>query len=587
MDRLKEEHLVKKNGSGGGPVLLLVAGAGLFGKLLVNVAKIGVLLTAKTFSSRAWPILRGTCLLQLQPLRNQLPKPVKRLTSSFQPFSAPMLAISLSAPLVQYFCPDLWRTLRYWRRLLPIYAGYMKTKYAVRGKPREERDQIWAVRHEWGGEKVYQMTLEMSGFYVKSAQVLASKSDFMPEPWTRRLSTLFDSAPPRPFAEVSRSIREQLALTPYNSNLSSGKNGLPQLSSAFLEVDSTALAAASIAQVHTAQLLDGTPVVIKVQHLGMRNLMDSDLRNIGRVAKFLKSQLPFDLSAIVQEIQTTIPKEFDFNREVAFMTKIKESLEKNVTEEVVCPYPFTELCAEQMIVMQRLEGVPFTKILSPSGDPFLQEKAGKALSGLLKAYGQMLLVDGIFHADPHPGNLLLMPNGCIALLDYGQSKVLLEGTRLKFARLVLALAGENEEEIGEALTAAGMTFGSDDFSKVDNSILAKLAYIMFDTRPLPEAHVSPMAADSLLQTNPLTAFNQDFWLVVRTVLLLRGLCNSLQLDISAAVVWQPYAQKSLQNPPKDDKTAKDFLSHLNQLNHIPKGVVGGEKCVCHVVDIVT
>jgi aarF domain-containing kinase len=143
--------------------------------------------------------------------------------------------------------------------------------------------------------------------------------DFVPEPWIRRLSNHLDNAPPRPFPEVELSIMQQLSTCPCKSSLPVNSQGLVPLDAVFMDVDRTALAAASIAQVHTGMLKDGSQVVIKVQHFGMEKVMASDLRNIGWVAKFLEGQLPFDLGPIVKEIQATIPLEFDFLREVWFM----------------------------------------------------------------------------------------------------------------------------------------------------------------------------------------------------------------------------------------------------------------------------
>eukprot|EP00850_Spirogloea_muscicola_P023373 SM000352S13421 [mRNA] locus=s352:39871:42492:+ [translate_table: standard] len=443
--------------------------------------------------------------------------------------------------------------------------SYLLTKLAVRGKEPGVRHAAWERRHEWGGARIYRLVLEMSGFYVKSAQILASKSDIMPDAWTRRLAKLFDSAPPRPFAEV-----------------------------------------------HAARLLDGRQVVVKVQHLGMDAIMASDLRNIGRVgsaatrtslglpqglamaavrahrvqrvltgdvrvqvAKLVKPHLPFDLEPIVREIQRTIPLEFDFTREVWFMQQIKQSLQQAGFDSIVCPAPVLPLCAPRMIVMERLDGVPFTQILDPHSSTELRSRhdtpseislclpaarlrapaAEAVLERLVEAYGHMLLIDGVFNADPHPGNLFLLDNGRLGLLDFGQSKILDHDTRQQLARVVLAIDNGRDEEIAAALAGAGMGFGrpseahgsaaTASGSSVDVHTLATMATILFDTRFVAEGLVSPMSEESPLHAAPLTMFNQALWLVVRVMVLLRGICHTLRMDLHSSALWRPYALAAL------------------------------------------
>ncbi|GBG91635.1 hypothetical protein CBR_g52669 [Chara braunii] len=518
---------------------------------LLFVAKVIVILAAKTFATSAWPYFRVLSLanLKVRPLAVLVPSPVKVAAKPFAMFSTPMLVLSLAAPVVRRSFPDLWRTLRYWRRLLPIYAGYMRTKYEARNKSPERREELWAERHEWGGEKVYRLVLEMSGFYVKSAQVLASKGDFMPHAWTMRLSKLFDDAPPRPFAEVAQSIEHQLQVSAEGEALLASGPVKELFKAVFREVEETALASASIAQVHRAILKDGTPVVVKVQHLGMDIVMHSDLRNIGWVAKFLRKQLPFDLTPVVKEIQTTIPLEFDFLREVSFMNTIGSNLKRNGVVDIVCPRPWKELCAPQLIVMERLDGVPFTQIINPQSGPHIRAKvpmAVKAFARLVEAYGPMIFIDGVFHADPHPGNLLLLEDGRMGLLDFGQSKVLDEQTRKQLAQVVVALAGGDVDSIVEAVTDAGMIFKDVDGGMPDKDAVVKMAYIMFDTRFIAEALVSPMCDDHMVRKTPLASFNQALWLVVRALVIMRGLANMLQVDLSAVNLWQPYAKAVLE-----------------------------------------
>jgi len=441
--------------------------------------------------------------------------------------SASVIGMRVAELIVKWSNPDLSRTIRFWQHLLPIYLGYMKTKWLLRNKSMQERDESWAKTHEWGGQKVHNLVLDLSGFYVKSAQILATKADFVPEAWTKHLSSHLDNTPPRPFSEVEYSIRQELLRSPQGPSFPKDKNALVPLGVVFSHVEKIPIAAASIAQVHAGFLKDGTRIVIKVQHLRMETMMGSDLRNLAWVARFLKNQLPVDL-----EPET-----------------IKRNLEKQNFRHIVCPIPYLNLCTKRLIVMQRLDGIRFTQVLCPNASEDLLARIPEmvgSIHSLLQAYGQMLFVDGVFHADPHAGNLLLLLDGRLGLLDYGQCKVLDAETRLKLAKIVLALSDNDDVEIARALLDAEMVFENitgDDISVSDFSTVAR---ILFDVSYVEEATVSPTAQNSILRRTPLKSFNRALWLVVRAIFILRGLCFMLKIDTSAATIWRPYALVALQ-----------------------------------------
>lgn len=522
-----------------------------FGGLAVAATKLAAVLASKVFCARSWPFLQtaslSTFLIGKRCGDVKVSKAAKIILEPLYWLSGPVLWTTISQHVLSWCWPDAYRTLRFWRRLLPIYTRYITTKWQVRNKSFDERERVWAKRHEWGGRKVYELILDMSGFYVKSAQILASKAEFVPGAWTRYLSKLLDSAPPRPFHEVEHTIRQELRECPWGTSLNKQK-AAPPLDAVFLDLEKVPVATASIAQVHGGTLQDGTQIVVKVQHKGMETMMRSDLRNIVWLAKFLQGQLPVDLYPIVKEIQNTIPLEFNFEREVWFMDAIKDSMEANQFKQIVCPLPYKEFCTKKLIVMQKVDGLPFTQIIHPSeggSHPRLSE-ALQAVQYLLEAYGQMIFVDGVFHADPHAGNLFLLPDGRLGLLDYGQSKQIDRGLRKKLSQMILALCDGNSFSIAMALLNIGVVFEPDDAVNVPLDRVATAGRILFDVCYVEEATVSPMSQNSILKEIPLKKFNQEVWMVIRTNLLLRGLCFTLKLNISAAKIWRPYAMAAIQ-----------------------------------------
>ncbi len=296
--------------------------------------------------------------------------------------------------------------------------------------------------------------------------------------------------------------------------------------------------------------------------------MAADLRNLGAVARFLRPVLPFDILPIVREIQAAIPKEFNFRREVRLQAAIRARLLAAGLHAVVVPRPLPALCSRGLIVMERMDGVPLTRLVRPlAADAPATEAAAwaaqrraarEALPALAAAYGRMLLRDGLFHADPHPGNLLLRPDGGLALLDFGQCKAMAAPQRLALATLIAALAAGERQAIAAAMLGAGFGFVAAAGAAPSVDDVATLGYIIFDTRRLAEAQgeeANPLVSP-LLRRNRLAAsaaggggFNGDMYMVVRALTLLRSLCFALDADVSMATAWAADAAAALAEAP--------------------------------------
>lgn len=400
----------------------------------------------------------------------------------------------------------------------------------------------------------------------------------MPSQWTEALSVLFDQHPPRPYAEVLLSIVEQLRLTELSNEREL------RVEDAFESLDSEALAAASIGQVHLATLsteiakaagVAFSEVVVKVQHRGLERLIRADLANLRRVAHFLGPHLPLDIVPIAEESLRQIPLEFDFNRERRMQQHVKRSLADAGFKGIFVPVCVDALSSERLLVMERVHGVPLSTLLREQGagtlsdkNAALLERVPAAMEELLRSYGHALFVDGTFHADPHAGNLMMMDDGRLALLDFGQTKELLPETRALFASLVEMLAEGDEDTIRDAMAAAGLDVSvkaDADEADGDTSSASKdmrdkaivVAYILFDTRAESETLDSPFAQGGLAQRVNI-AFDPQMWMVMRFVLLLRGVLHAVGMDVSACELWQPYARAALDRDADEAESAQAF-----------------------------
>ena len=280
----------------------------------------------------------------------------------------------------------------------------------------------------------------------------------------------------------------------------------------FATIDRRALAAASLAQVHRATLRDGSQVVLKIRYPEIPRIIPLDLGMLRRVVGIVMLvQRRIDLRALVTEVTRFIELELDFPREA----RSTERLAKNLTNIpfVVVPRVHPELCGDNVIVLEYLEGIQVarTKDLVAAGHK-LAEIARKI--GAL--YGTMIFEQGFFHGDPHPGNLLILPDGRIGLLDFGLAKELPPG----FARLVATMMVSSMIGDSRAAFAAAQQLGFDVASMKPENLRSLMLMTIGESDT--EAGFFEIVGETSLRKIP-----EDFALVGRTLILLNGLSHRL------------------------------------------------------------
>ncbi|HWN96576.1 MAG TPA: AarF/UbiB family protein [Methylomirabilota bacterium] len=289
----------------------------------------------------------------------------------------------------------------------------------------------------------------MGPTFVKLGQVLSSRPDVLPAPYIKALSRLQDKVKPFSFAEVERIVQSELGV---------------RISKAFSFFDSEPLAAASLGQVHRATLRDGRDVVVKVQRPGIREQIAQDFEVVEELVEFLKSHTRlarrYQLDKVLEEFQRTLLQELDYQREAANLRQIAENLRE--FPRVRVPLPITDYTTRSVLTMEYVTGRKITQ-LTPLARTEL-DGCGLA-EELFKAYLKQVLVDGVFHADPHPGNVYLTEDQEIALLDLGMVGHVAPAMQEKLIRLLLAVAEGRSDEAGTIAIEISQT--GDTFSEVD------------------------------------------------------------------------------------------------------------------------
>ncbi|KAF7838207.1 putative aarF domain-containing protein kinase 1-like isoform X2 [Senna tora] len=431
------------------------------------------------------------------------------------------------------------RSYQFWVRAIDIYTGYKVFQVRVSfEKDVLKQEALWDRQHELAAEKIYAMCSDLGGFFLKIAQIIG-KPDLAPAAWVRRLVTLCDQAPATPFHTVKLVLEKELGRS---------------IDDVFEVFDVEPLGSASIAQVHRAKLRGNKNyVVVKVQHPGVQDLMMTDIHNLQAFALYMqKTDIKFDLYSVTKEMEKQIGYEFDFVREAGAMERIRKFLyENNKRTPVQVPRVIQDMVTRRVLVMEYIDGIPLMNLgdeiakrgINPRGKMAAAAKQ-KILQSLTLAYGQMILKSGFFHADPHPGNILICKGSEVALLDYGQVKDLPEKLKLGYANLVLAIADGDPIRASESYRELGI----DTLSKCENELqeLFKLAQTMFDTKlPPGVAMLQPFSEDSSIKKVAVQAFPEELFSVLRTVHLLRGLSVGLGINYSCAEQWRPIAEEVL------------------------------------------
>jgi ubiquinone biosynthesis protein len=406
--------------------------------------------------------------------------------------------------------------------------------------------------HIRNAERVRDAILELKGLFIKLGQILSIFANFLPEPFKKPLESLQDQIPPRPMASVRARILMEL--------------GQP-LENIFAYFDETALAAASIGQVHRARLPDGTEVVMKVQHADIELVAEVDLeiiRRLTRMAAWL-----YDIKGmnyLYTQLRKMIEEELDFTREADSMEKISA----NLLEEtgITVPMVFRSFSTKKIITSTWHDGVKISNL--EQLDAWNIDRRELA-SCLLRAYARMLFKDGFYHADPHPGNILVEKTGRIVLLDFGAVATLNTNLREGIPQLIEAVIRNDVDATVKTLYKMGFLAEGRDAEKMAEKMLNAVRNfiqneIKIDGLNLKTIKVDPLnnSLISLLQEVGPTGIAgtiqvpKDYVLLSRMITLLLGLSTVLDPTLNPIKVVRPYAQQYISK----NESAFSFINGL-------------------------
>jgi ubiquinone biosynthesis protein len=342
------------------------------------------------------------------------------------------MSISLKTEHLKRYKDIAWLFMKYGRSDLVKQAGLDETL----------KDDDGPIAETVGTAKAEDLATDlekMGPTFIKLAQLLSTRADLLPQPYLDALARLQDNVEPFSYEEVEQIVSEELGV---------------RISKGFEEFEQTPMAAASLGQVHVAVMRDGRPVVVKVQRPGIREQIIKDLDVLSDIAMFMDKHTEmgrrYEFQGILTELRKSLLRELDYRQEARNLTIFAENLKD--FDLLVVPLPVEGYTTSRVLTMDFVSGKKITS-LSPLG--WIDVEGYLLAEQLFHAYLKQILVDGFFHADPHPGNVFLTEDKRIALIDLGMVGRIAPRAQENILQLLLAISDGRGDDTAEMTIKMG------------------------------------------------------------------------------------------------------------------------------------
>jgi ubiquinone biosynthesis protein len=401
---------------------------------------------------------------------------------------------------------------------------------------------------------------ELGPTYIKFAQIASTRPDLIPPDFIQELTHLQDKVPPFPFEDARSIMTAEL--------------GEP-LEDIFDHIDEIPLASASIGQVHRARLTNGKDVVIKIQRPGIRKIVEIDLEIMLYIATLMGRNIeevalhhPTD---IVEEFARTLGKELDYTIEAASMERFSRQFRQD--ETVYVPDVYREISSSRVLTMEYVDGIKVSnehKLQKAGLDPCLITARGTDL--ILK----QVFHNGFFHADPHPGNIFILPDNVICLVDFGMVGNVDRQTRELFVDLVDGIVQRNATEATQTVLKLTTWDDQPNVKSLEREMADFMSRHLY--KPLKDIHVGRLLQNLLeLVANNRLRIPPDIFLMIKALATAEGVAKKLDPDFDMISRAAPFIARVKIARFYPERIAVDMISLAGDLRHflqqVPRDVL--------------
>lgn len=465
------------------------------------------------------------------PITSPVPTAPPRLASG-----RPRPLVATTKPVYRKPSAASYRFIRAYWTTFRVIASYMWLSFKGRLWGKAYKEGLLADVHRRNAKRVEGTILVLQGLFIKVGQLLSILANFLPEEFRAELEGLQDQVPPRPYSEISRRIESEL-----------GK----KVSELFDELDEEPIASASLGQVHRARTKDGQVVAVKVQHHDIDRIVKLDLHTIRRILGIVQWFVPIQgLDGYYHQIKELLGQELDFEREADSVERISKNFEKD--PRVRFPVPVRSLSTKRVLTSSFVEGI---KLSDSARIDALGIDRKDLANRLVRAYCQMIFVDGVYHADPHPGNLMVDAEGNLILLDFGATAELSQSMREGIPEFLEGVIRRDTDRLVKALRKMGFLSRTSDEAMSERIIeyfhRRFQEEVKIESLNLKDIKIDPQRGlENLLDLRKMNVglkelsgvfhIPKDWVLLERTILLVYGTCSQVDPELNPMGIIKPY-----------------------------------------------
>ena len=394
---------------------------------------------------------------------------------------------------------------------------------------------------------------ELGPTFIKLGQILSVRPDLVPLDLCYELSKLQDRVPPFGYEDVRKQIKESFGSYP---------------DEVFSTFDPIPFAAASLGQAHRAQLKTGENAVVKVQRPDLRKIIETDIDILYSLAylsnRYMQDVKIFDPISIVDEFSKVITKEIDFTYEAHNIDKFRKNFKDSTTVHI--PKVFWDYTKSRVITTEEIIGIRLNDYLNQPHS--VEEKKAVAANGA-NAILQQIFVDGFFHADPHPGNIFILPNNAAAFVDFGIVGRLDEDTRDAVVSLLIAVSMRNTSGILKALEMLGVTFDENSVRDFKRSI-SDFVERFYDI-PLKQVEISTILPQAVeLMSKYKLKIPPQFHIMIKAIATMDGVARQLDPEFNTIAHTKPFVERLVHERHDPKRIIKNAVLYSSELLDILK-----------------